>query len=99
MKAFFVAKLLAADVALAVVGREDDDGVLREAVFVELFEDQADFAVELAGGIKILSPVLSGDLVIGIVGRDLDQLRIGLLGRVKLTMRFLEVDLGDKRLV
>ena len=43
-----VAELLAADVRLAVVAEEDDDRVVGQAVGLELLEDQADLAVELA---------------------------------------------------
>ena len=62
-----VAELLAPDVRLAVVAREDDDRRLGQPVGLELLEDPADLLVELAGGVEILGVVLARDRVVGIV--------------------------------
>jgi len=42
-----VTKLFAAHVRLAVVTEENDDGVVRESVGFQLFEDEPDLAVQL----------------------------------------------------
>ncbi len=78
MQALFVAELLAADVGLAVVGGEDDDRVVGQAVGFELLEDQADLAIQLGGGVEILGPVLARDRMVGIVRRNDDLRRVGL---------------------
>ena len=51
---FLVAELLSPDVGLAVVAHEDDDRRLGQPVGLELPEDPADLAVELAGGVEVL---------------------------------------------
>jgi hypothetical protein len=70
-----------------------------QAVGFELLQDQADLAVELAGRVQILRPILPRDRVVGVVGRDYDLGRIGLPRRLELTVRLLEVDLGEEWLV
>ena len=53
MQPFLVAELLAPDVRLAVIAEEDDDRVVGQPVGLELLEDQADLAVELARRVEI----------------------------------------------
>ena len=79
-----VAELLAADVRLAVVAEEDDDRVVGQAVGLELLRgsgrscDRARVAAS-----RYCGPVLAGHRVVGIVGRDHDLRRVGLLRGVE----------------
>ena len=81
---------------LAVVAHEDDDRRVCQAVGLELPEDQADFAVELAGRVQVLGPILPGNRVVGIIGRNDHLGRVGSLGGVKGPVRLLEVHLGEE---
>ena len=69
MQARFVAELFAADMRLAVIAEEDDDGVVRQAIGLELLQDVRDLAIELAPR-RDTPPVVAHDRMIGVVRRN-----------------------------
>ena len=84
---------------LAVVGREDDDRAVGQAVGFELLQNQADLAVELRRRVEILGPILARHRMIGIVRRNHDLRRVGVRRRVKRPVRLLKIDLREERLM
>ena len=99
MQPAIVTELFSADVRLAVVAEEHDDGVVREPVSFKLLEDQADLAVQFGRGVEILRHVFASDGMIRHPRRQLDLGWVRARRRFEGAMGFLEIDLREERLV
>ena len=77
MRTFFIKELLAAGVADAVVGHEDDQSVRQLAFLFEPGEHAADVQVGQADGVEVIGPVLQQHRVARVVGRQGDLAGVG----------------------
>ena len=96
---FLVAELLSTHMRLSIIAEENDDRIVCETIRFQRLDDRADFAVQLRCSVEILSPVLTRDFVVGIVGRNLHLRRVGVFRCFIHAMRFVEIHLRIKRLM
>ncbi len=54
----------------AVIGHENDEGVVSKPFGIESFEDGSNVVVGEADGVEVGVPVLNDDWVCGVVGRE-----------------------------
>ena len=66
---------------------------------VELIKDQADLAIQFHHRIEITRVILPRDRMIRVIRRQLDFRRISAIRSIELAMRFLKIDLREKRLM
>lgn len=84
-EAVVVEELLATE-EWPVIARDHDDGVLRQPVVFQALQELREISVGQMNGIKIVGVFIPGDRMIGIIGRQLqlvriDEFRLGLLPR------------------
>ena len=102
LKAFDAEPLFAPGHGAAVIGEEDDEGVVEDAFGLELIEDGADTLVDDFDAALVGVPVAADEGVIGVVCGQLDGGECGIVegvGDGEGAVGFGDLELGEEGLV